>query len=275
MIEGICRICGTKGKLSFEHVPPKAAFNNRRSVRVSFETALALGPDEPVKGPIQQGGIGYHSLCPKCNNLTGKWYGKYFVDWCYQGMKILIRARGKPTLIYMHYIFPLAILKQIVAMFFSINPPGFSAVHSELADFVLNKEKKYLPPKYRFFVYFNTTGKFRTAGSAGILRMSSDFQSCDKPILISEIGYSPFGYVMTIDSEPPDRRLFEITHFSRYGYNEFKVMELSLPILPTHLIYPGDYRTKEEIAEQAAHNRSLMKQSGIQATSPRFKKKRS
>ena len=64
---------------------------------------------------------------------------------------------------------------------------------------------------------------------------------------MSEINYPPFGYLMTIDSESPDKRLFEITHFANYNYNEFKVMTLKLPVLPTHLGYPGDYRTEKEI----------------------------
>lgn len=256
-IEGICRICGNEGDLSFEHIPPRAAFNDRRAIKLQLEAALALGPDEPVKGPIQQGGIGDHTLCPRCNNLTGGWYGVRFVDWCYHGKRILNLTQGNPTLIYMHYLFPLAILKQIVTMFFSVNPSGFSKVHPELVRFVLNKNAKYLPPKYRFFVYYNTTGKFRFAGITGILSISQDFQSVDKPCLISEIGFTPFGYVLTIDSEPPDKRLFEITHFSRYSYDEFKVMELRLPVLPTYLLFPGDYRTKEEIVEQSAHQRSL------------------
>jgi hypothetical protein len=73
-----------------------------------------------------------------------------------------------------------------------------------------------------------------------------------KPIMISEITYPPYGYVMTIDSEKPDPRLFEITSFAGFNYNEFKVMTLKLPVLPTHLVFPGDYRTKQEILEQAA-----------------------
>lgn len=257
MQQGKCHVCGTDGELSFEHVPPYAAFNDKRVIRHQFEAALALGPDEPVKGPIAQGGVGGHTLCPRCNNLTGSWYGSRFVDWCYQGMDILMRTGGKPTLIYMHYLFPLAILKQIVTMFFSVNLPGFSAAEPELVRFVLNKDAKYLSQRYRFFTYYNTTGRFRLAGVTGSVSVSPDLQSFGKPQLMSEIGFTPFGYLMTIDSEPPDKRLFEITHFSRYSYGEFKVMELRLPVLPTHLAFPGDYRTKEEIVEQADRQRNL------------------
>jgi hypothetical protein len=242
--KGICHICGNYGDLTFEHVPPGAAFNDRRVIRVTLGQAISLGPDEIVKGPIQQGGIGKHTLCPRCNSLTGHWYGHRFVDWCYQAMSILIKSRGNPSLIYLNYLFPLAILKQIVTMFFGVNETTFGKVNPELVRFILNRDERNLPPKFRFFVYCNTIGTFRFVPIVARLFSSTG------TTLMSEITYPPFGYLMTINSDPPDKRLFEITHFSTYDYNEFKVMTLKLPVLPTHLVFPGDYRTKKEISEQ-------------------------
>ncbi|TET45196.1 hypothetical protein E3J62_08085 [candidate division TA06 bacterium] len=241
---GTCHLCGNRRQLSFEHVPPRAAFNDKRVIRVQFEKTIGLGPDEIVKGSIQQRGMGDYTLCVKCNNDTGAWYGGRFVDWCYQGMEILVKSGGKPSLIYLNRLYPLAILKQIVTMFLSVDRPVFREANPDLVRFVLYRYMKYLPPKYRFFTYYNTTGRFRCCGTTVLGDMSGNVS------LISEITYPPFGYVMTIGSDPPDKRLFEITHFSRFGYLEPKVMTMSLPVLPTHLVYPGDYRTKEEIIQQ-------------------------
>ncbi len=246
-VNGTCHICGRKGELSFEHVPPRAAFNDRRVISATFEQTINLGPDEEVKGTIKQRGAGGYTLCPKCNNDTGTWYAKDFVGWCYQGMEILIRAKGKPSLIYMHYVLPLRVIKQIVAMFLSVNSASFGQANPELVCFVLNKEAKFLPPKYRFFVYYNIEGRWRSAGfSVMVMGNLTRSTFCS----LSEISYPPFGYVMTIDSDPPDARLFEISNFARFGYNDFSVLNLKLPVLPTHLGYPGDYRTKGEIEEQ-------------------------
>lgn len=60
---------------------------------------------------------------------------------------------------------------------------------------------------------------------------------------------------MTIASGPPDTRLTEITHFAEYGYKEFVVMTVKLPLLPTYLPTPGDYREIDQI----------YRESGIQA----------
>lgn len=165
--EGVCRICGLDGPLSFEHIPPRAAFNERPVIVLKFEDTLKLGPNMVGKGPIQQRGMGYYTLCEKCNNNTGRWYGNQFVDWCYQGMEMLMRTKGKPSLIYLNYLYPLPILKQIITMLFSVNHDTFRIHNEELVRFILNREEKYLSPKYRFFIYYNIKGKPRSFGGGG------------------------------------------------------------------------------------------------------------
>ncbi len=67
----------------------------------------------------------------------------------------------------------------------------------------------------------------------------------------SEITFPPFGYVMTTGTNLPDERLVEITHFARYSYNDFTVLTLRLPVLPTYIAIPGDYRSKDEVFRDA------------------------
>jgi hypothetical protein len=241
-IIGVCHLCGTNGPLSFEHVPPKRAFNNKRVIKAKFQEVIGLGPDAQIKGQFQQKGAGGYTLCPKCNNDTGSWYGSNFVDWCYQGLDILVRTGGNPSLIYINYLCPLRILKQIVTMFASTCSYDFGKYHPELVRFVLDPKRMYLSPKYRFFVYYNIEGIFRCTGISASLKIDSH-----KITALSEISFPPYGYVMTIDSDPPDVRLIEITHFSKYRYGDFVVAPLKLHVLPTHLYFPGDYRTKDEI----------------------------
>lgn len=243
---GKCHLCGKVGELSFEHVPPRKAFNEKPVVKAKFDEVLGLGPDAQIKGPVQQRGMGDYTLCLKCNNDTGSWYGRSFVDWCYQGLEILLKTNAKPTLIYLNYLFPLRILKQIITMFFSVNGPGFGDANPALVKFVLNRDEYNLSPKYRFFVYYNTSGRFRYAGVSAMVNVYTG-----KLWTLSEINFPPYGYVLTFDSGPPDSRLFEITHFSKYRYNDHAVKALRLPVLPTHMWFPGDYRTKEEIEKQA------------------------
>lgn len=243
---GPCHICGVIGPLSFEHIPPRAAFNDRPVIPVSFPETLNLGPDDKPQGKAQQKGMGAFTLCDRCNNNTGSWYGQQFVNWCYQGFEILSRTNGKPSLFHLNYVFPLSVLKQVVTMFFSVNSDTFASVHPELVRFILNRERKYLSPKYGFYVYYNTEGKLRAFGVSGRVNIHSG-----KAVVFSEITFPPFGYVMTIDSDPPDNRLVDITYFSRFDYNEFRILSLKLPALPTYVAVPGDYREKDQIYREA------------------------
>ena len=235
--------------LTFEHVPPKKAFNDRPTITISWQRALVLGPDAPTRGPKRQGGVGKHTLCQRCNNDTGRWYGKAFIDWCYQGADVLQRSGGNPGLVYLYQAYPLRILKQILTMFCSVNGPEFTKVNPELRRFLLNRESRDLPPRFRLFVYYNIEGKLRYVGTSGMV----DFNTGAITVL-NEISFPPFGYVLTIDSEPPDKRLAEITFFKHFLYNELATLEVRLPVLPTMLMYPGDYRSRQEILEQRAQS---------------------
>ena len=115
-IFGTCKLCGDPEQLTYEHVPPKAAFNNSKNfyqatldelIKIeSVDLDLAKFSKFPLHSfTKKQGGIGYFSLCGKCNNDTGSWYGKDFVIWAEQAMYILLKTNGRPTLHYPTYFF--------------------------------------------------------------------------------------------------------------------------------------------------------------------------
>src|SRR5260221_4143413 len=183
--EGVCRICGCYGPLTFEYVPPRKAFNNRPVIGLPFEEMISLGPDDRPTGDIHQAGMGWYTLCAKCNNNTGNWYAKDFIDWCYQGMEMLDRTNGNPDSIYLNNIYPLRVLKQIVTMFFSVNHEGFHKPNQELVQFVLNREMNNISPKYRFFVYYNIAGALRSSGIVAAMNLNVS----SKPMLMSAITF--------------------------------------------------------------------------------------
>ena len=83
---GVCRLCGQKGELSFEHVPPKAAYNDQTVFRMEVEKFYELEDGQRPRGFQKRGGWGYHSLCIPCNNMTGRMYAPSFIKWCKEGM---------------------------------------------------------------------------------------------------------------------------------------------------------------------------------------------
>ncbi len=72
-----CRVCRRNvARLTFEHVPPRAAFNSERTRVYGLEHWLQRGErGELHGGRIEQRGAGDLTLCEDCNNKTGSWYG--------------------------------------------------------------------------------------------------------------------------------------------------------------------------------------------------------
>ena len=193
--------------------------------------------------------MGGYTLCERCNSLTGHWYGPEFVKWTYRAAEVIAASGGKPTLYHLYHIHPLRVIKQIATMFFSVNSDRFHEAHPELVEFVLNKERRYLPPQYQFYVYYNYVGQLRSQSVAGKFNVYTGVKE-----VFSEITYPPFGYVLSFDSQPPSDKLEDITYFANYGYDDFRSIQLRPPVLPTHILLPGDYRSDSEIFEQIARS---------------------
>jgi len=244
-IVGTCHLCGDYTKLSFEHVPPRAAFNDRPIVEATMEFLLRRQKDlDNVTGTTSQRGAGGYTLCERCNNSTGAWYSPAFVEWTYQVGTVLLRGKGEPNLYYVYRIFPLRVIKQIVCMFFSTNGDKFREAHEGLVRFVLNRESRFIDPTIRIYCFFNPSDRSRQSGVAGILNVHTR-----TTMIISEIVFPPMGYLMTLNEVKPDNRLFDITFFAGYCYDDLKELALRLPSMPIYTHFPADYRSRADVLE--------------------------
>jgi hypothetical protein len=261
---GLCHICGNHAKLSFEHVPPEAAFNDRRVLHTAFEAVLQSESLDNVRGKFQQRGAGAYTLCQKCNNDTGSWYGGAYADWAHQAMGIVVGTNGNPSLLYPFNIFPLRVLKQIICMFFSVKGTAFHAVNPDLVRFVLNKELRVFPASIRVYAFYTLSTRSRAAGVTGLLRGLGGTSTVIHTF--SEVTFPPFGFVMTFnDSPPPEAGFCEISSFSRFGYQEWRDgISMRLPVMPIYTAFPGDYRTRERtLSDQAANIRAEAQLAGL------------
>jgi hypothetical protein len=224
------------------------------------EMDLDLPPKQgsnPSKLFRYQKGMGSYTLCGRCNNDTGAFYGSSFVDFCRKGMRILQASNYRPQLFYMMEIKPLAVIKQIVSMFLSINSIDFRDRHMDLVLFVLNRDNKHLPRKYRLFVYFNVGGMHRATPHTTKIDFNKYTFEHKRTTVMTEVSYPPFGYLLLIDSEKPASDIVEITFFASYDFNERKTISMTYPVYPTHTIFPSDYRSVEKI------NRDIREKGGI------------
>ena len=63
IVEGECSVCGNIGRLSFEHIPPRSAFNNKP---IQIQNHINLFEKESFlfgKGTCLNKGLGAYSLC--------------------------------------------------------------------------------------------------------------------------------------------------------------------------------------------------------------------
>ena len=248
---GNCQICGKKTTLSFEHVPPQAAFNKTTVIAYDLESKLIRRED---KGIPQQGGFGRHTLCDNCNNNTGAWYADEYVKWARIGMNILTdkRIKGeKEIFVQLKNVYPLRFLKQVVTCFFTVigvDPSAsFAANNSQLVNFVLDKYSRELPPNIRFFIRLNHGTALRRHPIAAKIPVTliKDKHGCSSikfnrsANIFSEITHPPFALIMTEDTNFLDGS--QITGFTNYGYDECVTLTLQLKIGLSTTPLPGNY----------------------------------
>ena len=261
---GICKLCGKYSILTYEHVPPKAAFNDTSIKQVSGEEALKSVADDRLPwdlsglyGTIHQQGTGGYYLCNNCNENTGSWYASYFVRFV-QGIFHAIYSSGglnDETAIELsaESIRPLPVFKKIMTMFCDINNKCFG--DENLRSYLLDKDNNtFDDKKYRVFCYISKGPVMRLNGLSVKCYTSSD----TNPLLvaISEISSVPLGFTLYIDMpEGYEPKGCEITPFSKCRYQETVKCSMCLPVLESNTMFSGDYRTKEEIEEVIAQNK--------------------
>ena len=245
MIDGICRLCGSNTKLSFEHVPPATTLNrNTKYVSVEFEKLFQSRNilKDPPKGKVKQGGIGYNSFCRDCNSFLGSNYVNAYKKWVRGGLELLRNTEYSFHTYQINEIDPNTILKQIIAMFLAINSENFVVSFPELSEFVKDPESQELPEKYKVFCYLTRAERFRYMPYA----VQGNF-STGISIQCSEIAFPPYGYVLTIDHHDSINLLSEITGFKNFPIAEKHTLRIRMAQLPTYMPFPLDYRSEEKV----------------------------
>lgn len=233
---GKCAICGQHKKLTFEHVPPQSAFNNKS---IYIQTHDYLFEERSYlygKKKKSNKGFGGYTLCESCNNNTGDWYARDFGDFAHQGMQAIQNLNAPSYNIVGRYdIKPLNVLKQIVTMFMSADKSGHLQSQKDLVDYILNKDSQLLPDRYKVFIYSTLSSTKRFLGYSSVYDPQLGIQNW------SEINFQPFGYLLAEESGPAHKDMVEISIFNRFKYNEQKEVFLITPYLNVVSPIIGDY----------------------------------
>lgn len=244
---GECSICLKDKPLSYEHVPPRNAFNSASVIGVGFDQAMKLKPWENIRhGKIKQQGAGFESLCEQCNNSTGDWYADDYTSWTLQAHRWLERVELDPNVWPIFGGYPLRFIKQAATIMLSMLGPDFTRAHPHLRRFVLERQRRYMGPELRVYAYYNTSKN--RARYSGVPMVKGGFDGGGLSVY-AEVAKYPFGLVFALNGLPPDDRLVDITDLTQYGYDDFAVRLLRMPSFPVVLPMCGIYLTPE-IAER-------------------------
>lgn len=245
--------------LTFEHVPPKALFNNKSKRMFSGIDAL-IGKDKypweynDLKYEQCQQGSGGYYLCAKCNSFIGKKYNKEFLKLTKAiGYHILEICDEEFTALAIETpaLDTVAILKQIMAMFCDISPMCFN--DENLRNYVLDENSnKFDFNKYKVYMYAISpkSTMSRIIDFMGLLNIYED----SKPTIITEIASFPIGFTLYVnvnDKElmPEETKIKEcdITCFANGVYGEKRIINLSINIHEINSTIGNDFRSKDEI----------------------------
>ena len=140
----------------FEHVPPRAAYNDQRVFEADIHRLVQGkwdGGSRPLHGQWVDGGAGKETICGRCNELTGHWYGSAYVNWARQALRLVTVSRRRSVArIPVPNLFP-AITEADCGYVLQRVRAGLQSGFSELVRFVLNKYDQHMPCGLRVFSY--------------------------------------------------------------------------------------------------------------------------
>lgn len=260
MPNGQCHLCGSVGPLTFEHVPPSAAFNDHRVLEADIHKLIGsdlLSDLKKPTGKINQRGSGKFTLCERCNNNTGSWYGGAYVEFARAVFPWCQIVQPDQYVDLQGEFRPLNVFKQMLVMFCSASPPSFAQDHPQLVRFLLNRDAVECDDLRNINLFMslfdvNNSNATRQSGITGRFELGSP-----KAHIYSEISFPPFNLVMSLSGTNPELRLSDISWFSKFPYNERRVVKLRLHNLAVNSYFPGDYRTFDELEATVSENRRL------------------
>lgn len=259
---GRCALCGKECELTFEHIPPRSAFNSTAMKPVTGDQLIVDTDRMPwdmteLHYLNQQQGMGKYSLCSSCNNNTGTWYGNDYVFIA----RVVHQIISHPIEVGVNGVgikdvHPLRFIKQILSFFCSINHFEDDRIDI-LRKFVLDKDLVGLDKaQYKLCMYF-TKGYFMKYAPLSVILAKSE--NSYEAMAVSEITAYPLGFILYFN--PTDTWAYEgidITCFADCKYDTIANIEMGLCIKEMNDIFPGYYRSKDEIRECIDSNRKFM-----------------
>lgn len=237
---GICRLCGLNRMLTFEHIPPRRAFNNDTVVYRAISNAILVGH----KTTIMRRGLGRHALCGDCNAKTGRWYGPAFADWTKQ----LYGYSGKLGYTKINAPFtikPLNVLKQAAVMMLALAEESQveAPLHTALRKFVLDPISRQFPHGVSIVSYLTDCCDGVMVGKIQQVNVNT-MESVE---YLGDVCLPPAGYAAFIASSRLNcdisKRITNLNPFAQFHYEEVRSMWIPMASVHHKGTYPLNFKS--------------------------------
>ncbi len=252
-----CRICGSSGDLSREHIPPRTAGNTGKHYAHSFSDWLERDSlDDLAGGSHEQGGSFGWVLCRTCNSRTGRLATEYG-RWCGMAAKLFVEDLRPVEVMDAELVTPLVrvefsgcrpamFARQVLSMMVSLAGPWpVTALYPGLQATLLDGAPCALPDGLSLEMGLCAPVAARHAGPTLVV----DFERAAWRWIVA-LAYPPFAFELTLagsTSEHEPRPLCGIGGFLEYDDAIKADVELDLIVGFVHTPYPTDYRTRAQI----------------------------
>lgn len=209
--------------------------------------------------------LGY-TLCEKCNNLTGAYYGEEYKWWALAIVNALAEAGVNTKQIdALDYIpdgplrlmdkkgrgvRPGAFVRQALSIMCTLSANfDLAGRYPVIREIIVDRRAAALPDGMSIGLTGYIGGYPRVIGPQIVVRPAEGSWHC-----LMELAVPPLALLMILGGNAPFRHVFDLTPFAQAAPNERHPVEARLALAIGYTMYPGDYRTKTMIERQAAEN---------------------
>jgi hypothetical protein len=248
---GRCRICGKEGELTEEHIPPQKAFNDLGVLLQKMDAHAAPEARFVPAGPVQQGGNKAYTLCAECNNNTGGWYGRAYVEFAYTCAPYGHPSYADRIVEVTPKTYVLRVAKEALAIMCSCCSAALTERHKGLKQLLLDKSRRGLPAPLSLFAYVKCDPSGRSSGVSTVLRTDTG-----QARVVAEFAWWPLGFVLSFTPLPVEGAA-DITHWLSEDYYSMRNRPVALPCRWGTTPYPLDYRSPAQVLREMEEDRAL------------------
>jgi hypothetical protein len=245
MIDGVqtrCWLCGARGPLTSEHIPPRSAFNDRPVVVQHVSpAAVAAGYVAWEDGNQQWEGHSRDSLCSKCNHRGGRTLVPSYRDFVRQIAERVSTRIPLQTIHIESVRNPQLIFRQVLMQFVSSNGASFVDANPWIKPFLLTRQPCSIPDDVYVYLFATQMRGMRTSGISGHVLIEEG-----RYRVVSEFTHWPLGTVLSF-TDLQDLPLLPINSWGKIPFNSKGTIDLTLSVNPIASALPIDFRDDLDI----------------------------